>query len=46
MVETAVAVLISAVAASAIAFTVDGISYLRAQQVITRRLNILARSDW
>jgi hypothetical protein len=46
MVDAAAAVLIFAVATSAIAFIVDALNYLRGQQVISRRLQILSRSDW
>jgi hypothetical protein len=46
MVDAAIAVLIFTVAASGIVFAVDRLDYLRGHQVITKRLRILARSDW
>lgn len=46
MADAVVAVLVFAVAASAIVFAVDGLNCLRRQRIISKRLDILARSDW
>jgi len=46
MVDPVIAGLVFTVAATASVFAIDGLHYLRDQQVITKRLHILARSNW